>query len=467
MPYVYIKPKSRTLKGKGDYKQKRKAPAYLSKRKLNLGKISDMRKLQGYGDYRPSDYEGRATGDMAEAVAHRGASYLIKKGRDALSKLMATIFGSGDYVKPGFTIKSNTLWNLAEQIPQMHSAGHSTVFRHREYLCDITSSATAGAFKIQSFLINPGYSATFPWLSNIASTSYQKYRIRGMIFEFRSMSGDALNSVNTALGTVIMSTNYSAIDAPFQNKAQMENTDFGMSARPSMCMVHPIECDPRMTPLSEQYVANGTENRLKYDPRMDDLGVFYIATQCMQGASVNVGELWVSYDIELITPIQTPALSNGGVCHVQLNSASLATVAAGNVFGVSTSGNFNVRINDLGLRQNFSGNKIEFDPNSFKPGSLYFLMAHWKGTVAAALGATIVGASANLSFPNYFNNDTSAYDATPSVGGVNATVQDFYVYFQVQDSTALSSITFLATVVPSSMAYFDLFITEVDANMTS
>lgn len=31
-----------------------------------------------------------------------------------------------------------------------------------------------------------------------------------MIFEFRSMSGNALNSVNTALGSVIMSAQYDA-----------------------------------------------------------------------------------------------------------------------------------------------------------------------------------------------------------------------------------------------------------------
>jgi hypothetical protein len=39
----------------------------------------------------------------------------------------------------------------------------------------------------------------FPWLSNIAQ-NFESYKLRGLVFEFKSMSGDALTSTNTALG---------------------------------------------------------------------------------------------------------------------------------------------------------------------------------------------------------------------------------------------------------------------------
>ncbi len=79
-----------------------------------------------------------------------------------------------------------------------------TIFKHRECLGDIITSSTAGAFKYNRYLFNPTNPALFPWLHQIA-VNYESYRVRGCIFEFRSMSGNALNSVNTALGNVIMS----------------------------------------------------------------------------------------------------------------------------------------------------------------------------------------------------------------------------------------------------------------------
>ena len=62
-----------------------------------------------------------------------------------------------------------------------------------------------------------------------------------MLFEFRTMSADALNSVNTALGQVIMATDYNAANPPFGQKSEMENYEFGQSCKPSESQIHPIE----------------------------------------------------------------------------------------------------------------------------------------------------------------------------------------------------------------------------------
>ena len=122
----------------------------------------------------------------------------------------------------------------------VNSAHKSVIIRHREYLDDIVSSATPNTFKLQNFYINPGDRITFPWLSQIAD-SFEHYRIRGMIFEFRSMSADALNSTNTALGQVIMATAYNSALPNFNNKYEMENYEFGVSTKPSCSLMHPIE----------------------------------------------------------------------------------------------------------------------------------------------------------------------------------------------------------------------------------
>lgn len=93
----------------------------------------------------------------------------------------------------------------------------ATLITHREYIGDIISSPTAGAFSFNTYSINPGYVGTFPWLSNIAQ-NFESYKMHGLVFEYKTMSVDALNSVNTALGQVILSVQYDAANAPFTNK---------------------------------------------------------------------------------------------------------------------------------------------------------------------------------------------------------------------------------------------------------
>lgn len=109
--------------------------------------------------------------------------------------LLKHVAGIGDY-----TVNYNTILK-PDSVPQF-SGNRTFVVSHREYIQDIVSSSSAGAFKIDSFLINPGDPATFPWLSNLAQ-NFEEYRIHGMIFQFKTTSANALNSTNTALGTIV------------------------------------------------------------------------------------------------------------------------------------------------------------------------------------------------------------------------------------------------------------------------
>ena len=70
---------------------------------------------------------------------------------------------------------------------------------------------SADVFKIDSYLINAANPKTFPWLSQIAA-NYEQYDIEGMVF-----SADALNSTKTALGTVMMATQYDVLDEPLNS----------------------------------------------------------------------------------------------------------------------------------------------------------------------------------------------------------------------------------------------------------
>lgn len=202
----------------------------------------------------------------------------------------ATILGMGDYeVKHNSVLEGNG-------VPMMHNHKRSVTITHREYLGDITGSV---GFESRSYAINPGSSNTFPWLSNIASM-FQSYRIKGLVFEFNSTSADALNSVNTALGTVIMSTQYNVAMPLFVNKAEMEQYEYTVSGRPSRNLTHCLECDPHLQVMPQLFTRTGALPAGS-DYQFYDWGNFQIATVGMQAAAT-IGELWVSYDIEFLKP---------------------------------------------------------------------------------------------------------------------------------------------------------------------
>lgn len=225
-------------------------------------------------------------------------------GRGA-GAMFSKLLGHGDYgvTNAASLSKNSIVLSNSANIPQFGTGKVACNFRHREFLGDVISSGTVGAFQIETYPINPGLSKTFPWLSGVVGSKFQQYRINGCAFEFRSMSADALNSTNTALGSVIMSTDYDSADTDFASKQEMENTENGVSCKPSTDMLHGIECERSQTPVSELYVRAFDVPSGK-DIRFYDLGKFSIATVGCQGTNVNLGELWCTYDIDCFKAIE-------------------------------------------------------------------------------------------------------------------------------------------------------------------
>lgn len=210
-----------------------------------------------------------------------------------------------------FKVKSNSLMNGGLRPPTIYSnyVDGIVCVQHREYIGDIYS---ASDFKTQAFELNPGMELTFPWLAQIA-TAFEEYQWKGMVFEFKSMSSDAIlsGSSSAALGTVIMATQYNALSAPFTNKGQMENYVFANSCKPSMNMVHPVECRSQFNPQSMLYVRN--TNSFTGDKRLYDLGSFQIAVQGCQGDVGVIGELWVNFEVCFYKPKYQPGIGGGNI----------------------------------------------------------------------------------------------------------------------------------------------------------
>lgn len=253
---------------------------------------------------KPSKIRGRGSYSISGGASNTGNHYSLLGNAFSGNQLSIpftgpTLFGSGKYSLKG----GNSCWDSSSQVPVMHSGKESIRFCHREYLGQVSSST---AFTIQyNEQINPTNTVLFPYLSSMAN-NFQEYRFKGLAFYFKSTSADALNSTNTALGTVIMTAHYRA-DAPAPtNKVAMLNEMWSIDGRPSADIAMPVECAPQECPLNILYCGDGSLGT--NDPKFYNLAQFYLATQGSQ-AVADIGELYVTYDIELYKPIL--ALSTG------------------------------------------------------------------------------------------------------------------------------------------------------------
>jgi hypothetical protein len=276
---------------------------------------------------------------------------------------MKMITGFGDY-----KINSNSLMNMNPP-PMVNSGNSSTIVRHREYLGDIYATED---FTLSKYPINPGLSTMFPWLSAIAP-SYEQYRFRGIICEFKSTSSDAVLSSDTssALGTVIMATQYDALDQEFSSKQEMENYEYATSSKPSRNFIHPIECAKNQTVLSNLYVRNDFAPG-DTDLRFYDLGIFNVATVGMQADGGNLGELWVTYEVEFFKPkIQQNPTYGYSLDHYRISGAD----------GANPLGTSHVQLPYSTPSSSIVSNIYYFDPTS--PTGQYVMLYFVRGTAAS------------------------------------------------------------------------------------
>lgn len=210
-----------------------------------------------------------------------------------MSKLAAKMRNFSD-----FPIRQNSLAQFGMNdaaVIRTTDAGE-VIVRHREYIKDILPTED---FTVQANLaINPGMEQLFPWLSGVAS-NFENYDIKGLAFEFKSLSSDAVlsASASTALGTVSMATQYNVLEDAFTNKRQLLNYQYANSAKPSISFVHPVEC--KRNPLDLLWVRTNNTDLGTSDRRLYDLGDFVLATEGCQGAAAggSIGELWATIEV--------------------------------------------------------------------------------------------------------------------------------------------------------------------------
>jgi hypothetical protein len=304
-------------KNKNKNKNKSKRTNTLMSRKQKQNQNQQPRKVRGPPAPKPKvrpakpSRVNRSNGSSSKlgGMAHDVGSWIGGKAGD----LFQRITGLGTYQVHKNDLMTNTG-------PPVFDSGRSySEFVHREFVADITSSVD---FESKSYNINPGNSLLFPWLSGPAA-SFESYEIKGMIAEFKTTSATSIGSTNTALGTLVMSTQYDVNKPAFTDKRSMEAYEYTVSTVPCESAIHPIECDPSQLVLDKLYVTSaGVSASTVNDPRFHNLGVFQVATVGMQSASV-IGELWVSYKIRLYMPQLPSVVGDMNVWSVSSYSTSL------------------------------------------------------------------------------------------------------------------------------------------------
>lgn len=350
---------------------------------------------------------GPAAGTVGGYAGGIGGGMLGAKAGDSFAKMV----GFGDY-----QVKVNSLMDLpmGKTMAAFGNMSNATIVRHREFVQNIKVPSPADAFTNQVIALNPGLRSVFPWLSTIAG-NYQEYQFLGCVFEYRSLSSDSASSL--PLGSVTIASNYDTADPAYGDKREMLNSQFCVSGKPSTFMIHPIECDPKVTFVPIKYTRNGAPVA-NTDSRLYDHCHVQVATEGLPGTAGDViGELWISYEIALYKPqlgvtsalrdhFWIPAATYGAI----VTASPLSINAAGATPLGGTSNGLGISLTPLGI----------VCPIGLTPGR-YEIWMSWRGTIAFATGPiTFTPASSSVAVSPYYNGGVTAYYGQSTVA-VDAT----------------------------------------------
>lgn len=323
--------------------------------------------------------------------------------------------GFGDY-----TISKNSI--LKGTVPQVQNSGKpgsGTIITFKEYMGDVISDPVANTFHVDAFQIQPTNPNTFPWLSQV-SANYQEWACHGLIFEFKSSSGDALDSTNTALGSLIMATNYNASLDNFASRSEMENTEYSNSIKPSQSCMHAIESARSASVISNLYTSDADGHS---DIRLSSLGNFQIASMGVQGTSVNLGSVYCSYQIELLKPKLFDSLGEDVSVLWAFQDGCVDALPLGTAFFRRDFSNMNTIVP--------TGTELAFPYNSVT--KQYCVSFRWNGGSVASMGlpSFVPSRGATIIVDMFKGNAGSLFDDGPSQESVTGTILMYTAFYEV------------------------------------
>lgn len=279
-----------------------------------------------------------------------GGRYHLKRN-SLLRAAHMQVKGRGSYETLPWAPESKDSGFITNSVPEFKNKGSGfgsdITVCHREYIGDVGSHTS---FLPTTMPINPGNNTMFPWLSKIANL-YEEYEFLGLIFEYKTMSATAVGTTSSAMGTVIMATDYDCLDNNFTTKRAMEAAEYSCNTVPFETFVHPVECDPRRNFSRTLFVQPGLSKSgsAPGDPRLSVLGNFTYATQGQQADGTAIGELWVSYHVRLSRPVLEDSANTGVYSAHASTTLSTSGVPSSLVVNATNSTLLNIIVNGTGV----------------------------------------------------------------------------------------------------------------------
>jgi hypothetical protein len=179
--------------------------------------------------------------------------------------------------------------------PKVFRSGNDTCrIVHRELISSIAGTV---AFTVaQAIALNPGLSASFPWLSTQAQ-AWERYRFNKLRYCYYTRTGSSIP------GSVMLTPDYDAADAaPVSESIASSYQDCEEDA-PWKDITCNLPQRSLMGDMKEKTIRTGALQP-NQDIKTYDAGNMFVCT--VDGTAVGWGKLWVEYDITLFHP-QVPA----------------------------------------------------------------------------------------------------------------------------------------------------------------
>lgn len=339
-----------------------------------------------------------------------------------LSAAGTTIGGMGQYTVP-WKIKANSLTSNGS-VPSVHSLGDAGMrLSHRELIGPVFSST---GFSSRTYQVNPGLDTTFPWLSGIAA-NFQQYELLGAVVTFKTSIPEGISTFGS-LGSLMIAPVMSVSQPAATSQQMMEQTQFCAAGMPSETMVIPLECDRQSGGPGHLFVRTGT---VPATGSLDSYDHAYIqvATINQPTAGVQIGQLYISYDIVLYNP----TFLGQGATNNYARYVNTGTVTAACWIGtVHTK-----HVDTIGIT--FEKGATDNGYLVFPLGAVgnYIVQCQWYGDSSAITGFPTVGYT-NSTGPLIFNGDGSniAFSAT----GTSITTTSVSIAVNIPDSSKIAKI---------------------------
>jgi len=219
----------------------------------------------------------------------------------------------------------------ATTAPIIRATRESSRIIHRELVGSIVGSTLfATPF---AFALNPGLSASFPWLSTQAQ-AWELYRFNKLEYKYFT------RTASTTPGSVLLIPDYDAADAAPNTEviaSSYEDVTEDAPWKDQCCTLRPSS----MHPIGPKKFVRTAGLAANLDVKTYDAGTLFVGT--IDGTAVNWGKLWVEYDITLYTPQLQPqgTLQNAqhyaAAANLVPTSANMLGSAAGVISPSSTS----------------------------------------------------------------------------------------------------------------------------------